>query len=238
MTGSAMVSRMVSLFDDLGREIAKGGSPEDTLCLLTTRAVEHVPGAQDAGITRARSERGEFESVGTTSETVRLVDEVQYDLRSGPCVDAALDSAVYLTGNLREDSRWPLFGKRAAGEYGVQSMLSFRMFFEDDDYIAALNLYSPERDAFDEQSCLTGLTLSTYGALAVTSTRRRDRVVNLERALESNRDIGVAIGVLMGLHRVTREQAFDLLRIASQAKHRKVRDLARDVAETGSLDFS
>ena len=182
MTGSAMVSQMVSLFDDLGREIANGGSPEDTLCLLTKRAVEHVPGAQDAGITRARSEHGEFESVGTTSETVQRVDEVQYDLRSGPCVDAALDSAVYLTGNLREDPRWPLFGKRAAGEDGVESMLSFRMFFEDDDYIAALNLYSPERDAFDEQSCLTGLTLSTYGALAVTSARRRERVVNLERA--------------------------------------------------------
>lgn len=231
-----MVSHMVSLFDDLGRELANNGSPDDALALITSRAVEHIPGATDAGITRARE--GGFESVGTTSEMVRRVDDVQYDIGSGPCVDAALDSAVYLTGNLREDPRWPLFGKRAANEFGVQSMLSFRMFFEDDDYIAALNLYSPERDAFGEDSCLTGLTLSTYGALAVTSARRRERVVNLERALESNRDIGVAIGVLMGVHKVTREQAFDLLRMASQAKHRKVRDLARDVAETGTLDFS
>jgi AmiR/NasT family two-component response regulator len=117
-------------------------------------------------------------------------------------------------------------------------MLSFRMFFEDDEYIAALNLYSHLPDAFDEQSCLTGLALSTFGAIAVTSARRQERAVNLERALESNRDIGVAIGVLMALHKVTREQAFDLLRMASQAKHRKVRDLARDVAETGTLDFS
>ncbi|MCW2658134.1 MAG: hypothetical protein JWR06_2327, partial [Jatrophihabitans sp.] len=55
--------------------------------------------------------------------------------------------------------------------------------------------------------------------------------------LASNRDIGVAIGVLMGLHRVTREQAFDLLRVASQGKHRKLADVARDVADTGSLDL-
>ena len=235
MTGSDMVSRMVSLFDDLSREIANDGTPDHTLELITSRAVKYVPGATDAGITRA-SENG-FESVGTTSELVQEVDEIQYDLGSGPCVDAALDSAVYSTGDLRNDPRWPLFGKRAA-EHGVQSMLSFRMFFEDEDYNAALNLYSPERDAFDEESCLTGLTLSTCGALAVVSARRHDRAVNLERALETNRDIGVAIGVLMGLHRVTREQAFDLLRMASQAKHRKVRDLARLVAETGTLDFS
>lgn len=231
-----MVSRMVSLFDDIGREIAKGGTPDETLGLITTRAVEHVPGTQDAGITRAVP--GGFESVGTTSERVRLVDEIQYGLGSGPCVDAALDAAIYRTGDLGKDDRWPLFGKRAADEFDINSMLSFRLFFEDDDYIAALNLYSSEHDAFDEESCLVGLTLSTYGALAVVSARRHERAVNLERALETNRDIGVAIGVLMGLHRVTREQAFDLLRMASQAKHRKVRDLARLVAETGTLDFS
>jgi hypothetical protein len=238
MTGSDMVSQMVNLFDDLGRDIAGNGcAPDDTLHLITKRAVDHVPGATDAGITRARDGNG-FESVGTTSELVRDVDEVQYEIGSGPCVDAALDAAVYCTGDLRNDSRWPQFGKRAADDYGVQSMLSFRMFFEDDEYIAALNLYSPQRDAFDEQSCLTGLALSTFGAIAVTSARRQERVVNLERALESNRDIGVAIGVLMALHKVTREQAFDLLRMASQAKHRKVRDLAHDVAETGTLDFT
>src|SRR3954470_704885 len=153
MTGPDMVNHMVSLFDDLGRELANNGAPDEALALIASRAVEHIPGATDAGITRARE--GGFESVGTTSEMVRRVDDVQYDIGSGPCVDAALDSAVYLTGNLREDPRWPLFGKRAANEFGIQSMLSFRMYFEDDDYIAALNLYSPERDAFDENSCLT-----------------------------------------------------------------------------------
>src|SRR4051794_7993887 len=101
MAGPDMVNQMVSLFDDLGRELAAAGSPDESLGLIARRAVEHVPGATDAGITRARD--GGFESVGTTSEMVRQVDEVQYGIGSGPCVDAALDSAVYLTGNLRDD---------------------------------------------------------------------------------------------------------------------------------------
>jgi hypothetical protein len=42
----------------------------------------------------------------------------------------------------------------------------------------------------------------------------------------------------MALHKVTREQAFDLLRVASQRLHRKLADIARDVAETGTLSFT
>ena len=37
--------------------------------------------------------------------------------------------------------------------------------------------------------------------------------------------------------KVTDEQGFDLLRIASQAKHRKLADIAEDVAETGDLEL-
>jgi hypothetical protein len=63
------------------------------------------------------------------------------------------------------------------------------------------------------------------------------RAVNLEAALESNREIGIAVGVLMSLHKVTKEHAFDVLRAASQRTHRKLRDVAVDVTETGSIEL-
>jgi AmiR/NasT family two-component response regulator len=62
-----------------------------------------------------------------------------------------------------------------------------------------------------------------------------EQVANLEQALQSNREIGVALGVLMAHHRVTQDQAFTLLRVASQNLHRKLRDIASDVVETGAL---
>ena len=46
-----------------------------------------------------------------------------------------------------------------------------------------------------------------------------------------------AIGVLMSVHKVTRQQAFDLLRIASQQTHRKLVDIATEVGDTGSLSL-
>jgi PAS domain S-box-containing protein len=64
------------------------------------------------------------------------------------------------------------------------------------------------------------------------------RADQLSEALQSNRDIGAAIGILMAQHRVTKEQAFDLLRRASQEKHLKLHNIALDVLDTGVLEFS
>ena len=56
-------------------------------------------------------------------------------------------------------------------------------------------------------------------------------------ALKSSREIGIAMGVVMASNKVTRDQAFDLLRIVSQRTHRKLADIAVDVADTGTLDL-
>ncbi|HJQ00338.1 MAG TPA: ATP-binding protein [Jatrophihabitans sp.] len=61
------------------------------------------------------------------------------------------------------------------------------------------------------------------------------KVVNLQKALASNRQIGTALGIVMSRHMVTAEHAFDMLRTASQTNHRKLRDIAEDVILTGQI---
>jgi AmiR/NasT family two-component response regulator len=58
----------------------------------------------------------------------------------------------------------------------------------------------------------------------------------LVAALEHSREIGAAVGVLMALRKLTREQAFDVLRRASMTQNVKVHVLAARVVETGSTD--
>jgi signal transduction histidine kinase/DNA-binding response OmpR family regulator/PAS domain-containing protein len=65
--------------------------------------------------------------------------------------------------------------------------------------------------------------------------RAEDKAANLERALSSNRQIGTAMGILMARLKLTDEQAFDMLRKVSQNKHRKLRDIAEEVAMTGEI---
>ena len=58
---------------------------------------------------------------------------------------------------------------------------------------------------------------------------------NLRMALEHSRDIGTAVGVLMAFHKVSQDDAFELLRRSSQDLNRKVQALALEVISTGAL---
>jgi AmiR/NasT family two-component response regulator len=79
------------------------------------------------------------------------------------------------------------------------------------------------------------------GAAAMMTTMRaeleqaRARIENLEKALATNRHIGMAIGIIMARMGLTEQAAFDALRDVSQREHRKLRDVAEDVLLTGEL---
>jgi GAF domain-containing protein len=222
-------------FAEVARELADCGSEDDTWQAIVTAALRMVPGTEHAGITILRN--GKFETIAPSGELPRKVDAIQYELSSGPCVDAILQQTVFRTGDLSCDPRWPEFGSRAAREQGVLSMLAFRLYLESDNTIGGLNLYSTERNAFDSTSELTGGIVATHAAIALTRERDRSQAEHLRLALVSNRQIGVAMGVLMSRHQLTTQQAFDLLRIASQHTHRKLAGIAQEVAETGILEY-
>ena len=63
------------------------------------------------------------------------------------------------------------------------------------------------------------------------------RAGQLRSALDSNRSIGTATGILMVTHRLTAAQAFALLTRASQDSNRKLRDVAASVVSDGRLPF-
>lgn len=226
---------LAASFADVARELAGCADEASTWTAIVQTALRAVPGAEHADITVLRG--GKFNTVAPSGELPRRVDAIQYALSSGPCVDAILQQRIFRTGDLSQDPRWPEFGSRAVREEGVYSMLGFRLYLEGDDTIGGLNLYSTQREAFDASAELTGGIIATHAAIAMTGARHRDRADHLRLALESNRLIGVAIGVLMSRHHVTRQQAFDLLRIASQHTHRKLADIAMDVSETGVLEY-
>jgi hypothetical protein len=235
MSDNDDLARAVELYAELGRQLAKAGDVGTALQVVTSRSIELIPGAQAASITQGR--HGRFETIAPTDALPPAVDHIQYELGTGPCVDAILDDTVYRADDLRTDDRWPHFGKRAAEETGVLSMLAVRMYFEDDDLIAGLNLYSREASAFDRVSEITALAVASQGMLSLTGVERLEEIANLRRALDTNREIGAASGILMATYKLTQDQAFDLLRMASQRGHRKLAEVARGVVETGTLEL-
>jgi hypothetical protein len=72
-------------------------------------------------------------------------------------------------------------------------------------------------------------------ALRTRAEAAEDRADNLERALMTNRRIGMAIGILLERLRLTEEQAFDVLRRESMRQNVRVAQVAEQVVYTGTL---
>lgn len=75
----------------------------------------------------------------------------------------------------------------------------------------------------------------SVAALALELKRARNKVANLEIALQSSRAIGIAIGVIVERCKINSDQAFDLLVQISQSDQRKVRDVADELVLTGVI---
>ena len=203
---------------------------------LVQQAVQRVPHARWASLTVLRGRN--FHTDAATDERAAKADSLQYDMGFGPCVDAVLGDSVYVSGDVAHDARWLQWGVRVHDELGVRSVLTQRLRLRSDaGVIAGLNVYSDAPHAFDERARATGLVLATHGGLLMNAMLADDRVRNLERALASNRQIGIAMGVLMHQHGLTQVEAFDVLRAASQDSNRKLADIAVEVVETGTLSI-
>jgi hypothetical protein len=60
---------------------------------------------------------------------------------------------------------------------------------------------------------------------------------NLQVALTSSREIGMAMGIVMERHKLSSDQAFALLSRISQQRQQRVRAVAAQIAETGLVDL-
>ena len=197
-------------------------------------AAERVPGARWASVSVLRG--GRFTTAASTAEQAVRADVLQYEIGSGPCVDAVLKESLYVTGEVSTDTRWAEWGRRANTEVGVNSVLSQLLRLQGhDEVVAGLNIYSDVPQAFDRAAVGVALVLATHGAMVLSQQLASRNAGHLEKALNSNRQIGMAIGILMSQHRFTRQEAFDVLRVASQNSNRKLADIAAEVADTGTL---
>jgi GAF domain-containing protein len=155
-------------------------------------------------------------------------DHLQERLGEGPCLGAIDDSRPIRVRDMTIEGRWPRFAPPAA-ELGVRSMLAVPLATPR-GVAGALNLYARRPDAFDDDDELIAAALATHAGIAVAHAELE---ANLRIGLRTREEIGRAVGILMERHRVTASAAFDMLVLASQHSHRKLRDVAAWMTETG-----
>jgi GAF domain-containing protein len=180
---------------------------------------------------------GDLRTPTAPTTLMAQLDALQTQLAQGPCSEAlgGLDS-VYVP-DLLDDHRWPLFSPEAA-RLGVRSALAYRLAVKGET-LGVLQLYAHLPSAFNAHERAQGLIFAAYAALALAQARAQEsdesRIENLQNALASRDVIGQAQGILMERERITADQAFQLLRHSSQHLNRKLRTIAQDIVDTGTI---
>ena len=225
---SAGEHQLATQLGDLARSLNKE-DPGAILELVVAAAIELIPGVEEASLSIVTG-RKEVETVAPSSELLRRLDDLQVELTEGPCLESIYSERTIRVRDMATETRWPEFAGKAT-EAGVGSMLAFQLFVVGDN-LGALNLYSSQVDAFDDDSEHVGLIVASHAAVALADAQQ---VSQLLEAVQSRDVIGQAKGILMERFKITGHQAFLLLAKASQHTNKKLLTLAEDLVNTGEL---
>ncbi len=197
-----------------------------------------VRGADVVSVTLRRGEREGYSTPAYSDELAVKLDEVQYEHDEGPCVQALESGGLGIarSDDLAHDGTWTRFGS-AAAELGAGSVFAVGLFPVGGErpLRGALNLYSLGPGGFDavdrEIAVLLAAHVSTALAYITVTEAAQLREAQFQVALDSRDVIGQAKGILMERRGLPADQAFDVLRRASQDLNVKLRDVAATLAE-------
>jgi GAF domain-containing protein len=164
-----------------------------------------------------------------TDERVPEIDEWQYKTGAGPCVDAFRTGEIQINESTPNDDRWPQFSA-VCEVHGILSTLSVPV--SNGNTLGALNFYASSEGPFDRDDVDVAAAFAAQAAIVVDHATAywtvRDLADQLTEALESRVVIEQAKGILIASGK-TGDEAFDVLRRASQTRNRKLRDVAADL---------
>ncbi len=170
-------------FAVIARALQSEGTAQQILQRIVDLGPELIEGCEQAGITTVVA--GRMTTPATSGPGPVAVDRIQYETNQGPCLDALRKHAVFVTDDLTTETRWPLFASRAAKETGVRSMLSFRLFVDQDTF-GSLNLYATTPAAFGPLAIAAGGVFASHAAVAFASALDRDRSEHLAEELATS----------------------------------------------------
>ncbi|MGW5669216.1 GAF and ANTAR domain-containing protein [Micromonospora sp. NPDC003776] len=213
-------------FAELGRIRLDEVALDDILERVAQLANRAIPGSSDVSVTLVRS--GSGESVVSTSERARQLDEWQYRQGHGPCLDASASADSLSMPDMATEERWPEWAGRARAA-GVGSSLSIGLPIQE-AVTGALNVYGVTAHAFDREAISLAENFAAYAAVALANAHLYESTAALagqmRDAMRSRAVIEQAKGIIMAERRCSADEAFALLSKLSQDANRKVRDVA------------
>src|SRR4051794_15823728 len=203
---------------------------DDVLETVVDVAKCALPGPPDVSITLVD---GQPLTMAASGQLAVDVDERQYEVGYGPCLDAVRLGEMVIITDLTRETRWPRYVPRAL-EAGVAASVSLPLPIEN-RHIGAMNIYTRQTNILGDDAIRTASTIAGFAAVALANADRYQKTARLadqlEEALQSRATIDQAKGILIGQHHCTADEAFDMLVTLSQNSNRKLRDVAAALVE-------
>lgn len=215
-----------TVFAALAEIIYQGSDAGEMYAAICIAATMIVRGCDHASLLVRDNDR--YITVGASDQLAQKIDELERRAGDGPCIDAIEEETPQIDTNLTTPSLWPQLASVLVAETPVRGAMGFRLLVNKRKG-AALNLFSNTPNMFDAESAGRAAVLASFASVAINAVAKGEDAASLRRGLLSNREIGKAIGMLMMLHDMSEDQAFDLLRRHSQGLNIKLADVAREV---------
>jgi hypothetical protein len=217
-----------TVFAALAEIIYQGSDVAEMYAAICVAATLTVPGCDHASLLVRQNDR--YVTVGASDQLAQRIDDLERRSGDGPCIDAIEEETPQIEPDLTTPSQWPKLAAGLLAETPVRGAMGFRILV-DKRKGAALNLFSDTPNLFDAESAGRAAVLASFASVAINAVAKGEDASSLRRGLLSNREIGKAVGMLMLLHEITEDHAFDLLRRHSQALNIKLAEVARTVIE-------
>lgn len=219
----------------LGELYALALATEDLQEMLQQTARVAASGLGDGiscGITVAPG--GRSFTIASSDDRASQVDEMQYADGDGPCLQTLRTGIRTAVPGLTVETRWGDYPAQALAA-GVRSSLSLPLTTQNRT-LGALNLYSGSIESFPQQREDLAAILAV-GATGVIGTALRyaeqvQLTAQLQEALTSRTVIDQAIGIMVRDRRCGPDEAFALLRAASQRRNVKLRVIAEELVRS------
>ena len=208
-------------------------SMAETLLRVSQITTDALPAADMAGISLLGEDGRPTTGIFTDPEAPEI-DAAQYASGRGPCLDSWRLQEIVRIDDMDGAEDYPEFAA-AARAHGVQSTLSLPLM-AGDEAAGALNLYSRTAGGFTVEDERAGTLLASAAAIVLVNASAYWQAAQLSeqltQAMQSRAVIEQAKGILMARSpHLTADEAFGLLRKASQRENVKLREIAQRIVD-------
>ncbi|MEX1162585.1 MAG: GAF and ANTAR domain-containing protein [Nitriliruptor sp.] len=231
-TPDARPSRYGELLGALSTVLIDHSTLEGTLEQLLHVATAAAPAVDAMTVTTMADDDG-YTSAATTDAAARSVDEHEYLIEEGPCIDALHSGSEQFVTDAHTDERWPRFASFAAAA-GFRTVLGLPLAAPDGQVLGALNVFARSPDALAEEdlALLRQVAVPAGAILANARAYHRTAAISdqLTASLEQRATWHRAIGIVLGRHGGDEAGAAEVLARTAEAEGVPVERIAEQLA--------